>query len=140
MTTYFTPEEQRIRKRWLIAWVGMLLFELFQGTVASFSYSDPLLMFLLISLFYVGFYGITYYLSYKKNGFKWLNFAGFYPLMEFFKNLAGAESRIESVGETVVLIVFLGIYCWWCYASVQLTNLNRRLHQFQERLRKPWLK
>jgi hypothetical protein len=129
MKDLFTPEEQKIRKRWLITLFWMLPFELFMLGCASMEQSKPLEFFMFTLIFHLGITGLLYYFTYKKNGYRLLFWALLYPCYGIIDKLFKPEPwiQIDTVTDAVVLIAIIGINGWWYYVSLKLTDLHMKL-------------
>ncbi len=120
MTDFFTYEEQKIRKRWLISLFVKSGLEF--GLL--FSTDKPKLL----TISELIFNGLLYYFTYKKNGFQFLFSTLLYSLTNIGRIL---QSKfligIDNVADTIALIIGLGFYGWWNYISFKLIKLHESL-------------
>ncbi len=135
MELVYKEKEQKIRKQWLISWYSKFLYELIVGACAAASSKDAFLGMLLSALFCSGIYGVIYYFSLEKNGFRLLYLVVFFTMVEIFRNLAQSDSllRLDTKMEGLLVVTYIAIHLWWCFTSVRLSNLNRKLSLSQNR-------
>ena len=135
MATIFTPEEQKLRRRWLLTLMWMIPYEIVMIGLASLNSPDPMEFFLFLVLSQLGVTGLLYYFTYKRNGHLLL----FGTLMTTLTSLPRRFSKNElfsgvssgSTAETVAFIVMLaislGIWVWWFFVSFKIMELHRSL-------------
>ena len=133
MASIFTPEEQKIRRRWVLTLMWMIPFDLIVTGLASLDLPNPMEFFLFIALFQLGITGLIYYFTYKRNGHLFL----FGTLMStltslpqrFSKNNVFSEisGTAEMVTVIVMLVITLGVWGWWFFISFKLIEIHRSL-------------
>lgn len=127
---FFTTQELRIRKQWLISMFIMLGFSLLQAAVLAFDSPTPLRYFGILSLLNLVVFGLLYYFSYKQNGYQVLQMNLIYPFLKLKEIASYFKSVIETMDTTelVILLVTLGINGWWYFTSIKLIMLNTPLN------------
>jgi len=136
----FSPEKQKIRRRWLWALsVGIVIPAIFivLAIVIKIGTALPVTTFtlgkefgeliggLLISL--IGSWAL-YHCAYRKYGTKFLTFnLVFSPLgilAELWKCATHSATKWEIAGE---LLLLLPLFCWWYVCSLKLRRINKNL-------------
>ncbi|MBS0647711.1 MAG: hypothetical protein JSS10_00630 [Verrucomicrobia bacterium] len=123
---FFTIEELKIRKRWLISMFVMLGFYTFQLAIMSLDVPHSLQFFASLSLFNLFVFGLLYYFSYKKHGYQMLQMVLLLPFTRLHDIIKSIQ--IQNKVDLVILLVILGLYGWWYYISFKFIELNRPLN------------
>lgn len=133
MPSIFTPEEQKIRRRWVLTLMWMIPYDIVTTGLASLISPKPLPFFVSIVLFQLGLTVLLYYFTYKKNGHMLLFTSLFVTLsslpQRFTQNnpFSNVNTKAELIATIVTLVIMLGVWAWWAFVSFKLVELHRSL-------------
>jgi hypothetical protein len=133
MASIFTPEEQKVRRRWVITLMCMIPYDVATTGLASLISPKPLELFVFVVLFQLGLTGLLYYFTYKKNGHMLLFTSLFVTLtsllQRFSKNnpFSNIETKAELIATIITLVIMFAVWAWWAFVSFKLVELHRSL-------------
>ena len=133
MASIFTPEEQKIRRRWVLTLMWMIPYDIVTTGLASLISPKPLELFVFVVLFQLGLTGLLYYFTYQKNGHMLLFTSLFITLtslpQRFSQNnpFSNVDIKAELIAIIVTLVIMLGVWAWWAFVSFKLVELHRSL-------------
>lgn len=133
MTSIFTPEEQKIRRRWVLTLMCMVPYDIVVIGLASLTLPQPLRFFVFVILAQLVGTGLLYYFTYKKNGHKLLFTSLFITLtslpQRFSQNnlFSNIDTQAERIATLVVLAIMFCVWAWWAFVSFKIVELHRSL-------------
>lgn len=133
MASIFTPEEQKIRRRWVLTLMWMIPYDIVTTGLASLISPGPLAYFAFAVLFQLGLSVLLYYFTYKKNGHLLLFTSLFLTLttlpQRFAQNnpFSHISTKAELIAVIVTLVMMLGVWAWWAFVSFKIVELHRSL-------------
>ncbi len=133
MASIFKPEEQKIRRRWVLTLMWMIPYDIATTGLVSLISPTPLEFFFFFVLFQLGLTGLLYYFTYKQNGHKLLFTSLFMTLTSlprrFSQNnpFSDASSNTEMTAIIIMLVIMLCVWAWWVYISFKIIDLHRSL-------------
>jgi hypothetical protein len=133
MASIFTPEEQRIRRRWVTTLMWMIPYGIVITGLTSLISPRPLPFFAFIVFFQLGLTLLLYNFTYKKNGHRLLFTSLFLTLSSlpqiFSQNnpFSIVSTQAELIAVMVMLVIMLAIWAWWAFVSFKLIEVHRSL-------------
>ncbi len=133
MPSIFTPEEQKIRRRWVLTLLWMIPYDIVTTGLVSLISPKPLEFFAFVVLFQLGLTVLLYYFTYKKNGHMLLFTSLFMTLsslpQRFSQNnpFSNISTKTELIATIITLIIMFGVWAWWAFVSFKLIEVHRAL-------------
>ncbi len=133
MASIFTPEELKIRRRWVLTLMWMIPYDIVTTGLVSLTSPKPLELFVFVVLFQLGMTGLLYYFTYKRNGHTLLFTSLFMTLtslpQRFSQNnpFSDISSNAEMTAIIITLVIMLGVWAWWAFVSFKIVELHRSL-------------
>ena len=133
MAITFTPEEQKIRRRWVLTLMWMIPYDIVTTGLVSLTSAKPLEFFLFVVAFQLGLAALLYYFTYKRNGHALLFGTLLMTLsslpQRFSQNnpFSDVSSNTELTVIIITLVIMMGVWAWWAFVSFKLIEVHRTL-------------
>ncbi|MBS0603943.1 MAG: hypothetical protein JSS60_02780 [Verrucomicrobia bacterium] len=133
----FGHRDQKIRKRWLITLPFMLVIELLTLWSHLSDAQEGWGTIVLFAAFSLVIYALLYFFGYRKHGIRFLLFYLLYPVLRIKDFASIAEIfKVSDVYEAMGLLLILGPYGWWYFASFRLIEVNKQVQDWKKQLKK----